>query len=1045
MARTLVTGNILRSGSIPTTALGGGVVTSSAQIVSALPGGTLSSSAQVTNVLPADVVSSSVQVTAFLPVNTVSSSGQVTTFLPTNTVSSSGQVTAFLPTGTVSSSTQLPSGIASSSAQVTEYLPTGTVSSSGQVNVFSTVGGNTLATTGSNTFTGVTAISDTTNSTSYLNGALTVAGGMSVQKDMRISGSMTINGLLTVVSMSSQYVTSSQYNIGVSKVTVNDDDNVRFAGLSVFDSGSSSPATASIFWDSLQHRFIYENLSGSSYNSAILIAGPKNTGSLGDESTLTTGYLPVATGDDHIANSIILQSNNSIGIGTTNPGGALTVKIDSIANTFLTFRSSGNNQIWSHTGGTAQPLTILASSLTFADDTATRMVVVNGNVGIGTTAPGSNKLHIVDSASPGVNGLSIKAAGATGTYPFRVTWANGTEGDMLTVNDNGNVGIGTTNPQYKLSFGSSGDKIGYYSSATVYSNIELFNGSTANMTFTMQNSAGGSFVFTGGNVGIGTTSPNAALSIYSTTTAGLNFRNSSNVGTTYGFALEASGNDSEMWNYANGWMRFGTNNNERVRITASGNVGVGTTNPSSKLHIEGGNITNTGLPATVNTAKRGIDISTNDLAGSTGNAGVYVSAPYGGGTTNQAFFRVKRGASDIYNGAEIGFSNTFRILGSTTEDSSEYFRITGAGNVGIGVTNPSAKLDVRSGNIALSDPSSTTGAGYAIEWLSNNGGTQVSYSGIDAITTSAGARTGDLRFLTSNAGAPTEKVRIKSNGNVGIGTNNPESIFHVRNTATNLNAIFDAASNGGYLVFREAGTDRAYLQWGLTIAGSANGNYLLLSNAENGGNIALQTRTSGGTANNAALVVDSNGNVGIGSSSPEAILHIAKSTSAGVGGQLVIDNPAASATGNTAELSFLTDDGASGTGTRNARILTINENANSGAARMELHTWDGGTSAARLTIKSGGNVGIGTTDPSSFKLQVAGNIGPEANGTRDLGSSSLRWSTVYTSDLSLSNGIGDWTIVEGEDDLFIYNNKNNKVYKFTLQEVDPSTATPKKS
>jgi len=35
--------------------------------------------------------------------------------------------------------------------------------------------------------------------------------------------------------------------------------------------------------------------------------------------------------------------------------------------------------------------------------------------------------------------------------------------------------------------------------------------------------------------------------------------------------------------------------------------------------------------------------------------------------------------------------------------------------------------------------------------------------------------------------------------------------------------------------------------------------------------------------------------------------------------------------------------------------------------------------------------------------------------------------------------------VEGEDDLFIYNNKNNKVYKFTLQEVDPATATPKKS
>jgi len=76
---------------------------------------------------------------------------------------------------------------------------------------------------------------------------------------------------------------------------------------------------------------------------------------------------------------------------------------------------------------------------------------------------------------------------------------------------------------------------------------------------------------------------------------------------------------------------------------------------------------------------------------------------------------------------------------------------------------------------------------------------------------------------------------------------------------------------------------------------------------------------------------------------------------------------------------------------------------------------------------------------------IAGNVLPEANGTRDLGSSALRWSTVYTSDLSLNNGIGDWTIVEGEDDLFLYNNKKGKVYKFALTEVDPNVATPKKS
>jgi hypothetical protein len=72
-------------------------------------------------------------------------------------------------------------------------------------------------------------------------------------------------------------------------------------------------------------------------------------------------------------------------------------------------------------------------------------------------------------------------------------------------------------------------------------------------------------------------------------------------------------------------------------------------------------------------------------------------------------------------------------------------------------------------------------------------------------------------------------------------------------------------------------------------------------------------------------------------------------------------------------------------------------------------------------------------------------ITPGSNGTQNLGSSSARWNTVFTSDLSMSNGIGDYTIVEGEEDLFIYNNKTNKVFKFLLQEVDPSIAPAKKS
>jgi hypothetical protein len=207
----------------------------------------------------------------------------------------------------------LPSGVVSGAAQVEALLPDGTVSSSAQAIDWSVatasyaanaelldgLNSTQFALTSSNTFTGVQTISDTTNSTFWDNGALVVEGGVGVGKDVWISGSLNVVGLLTAISMSTQYVTSSQYTIGTSRVIVNDDDLVRFAGLTVIDSGSTA-GSGSLFWDSLRNHWLYENEVGSPYNSAIIIAGPKNTGSLGDETELIVGRIPVATGGDHI-------------------------------------------------------------------------------------------------------------------------------------------------------------------------------------------------------------------------------------------------------------------------------------------------------------------------------------------------------------------------------------------------------------------------------------------------------------------------------------------------------------------------------------------------------------------------------------------------------------------------------------------------------------------------------------------------------------------------------------------------------------------------
>ena len=161
--------------------------------------------------------------------------------------------------------------------------------------------------------------------------------------------------------------------------------------------------------------------------------------------------------------------------------------------------------------------------------------------------------------------------------------------------------------------------------------------------------------------------------------------------------------------------------------------------------------------------------------------------------------------------------------------------------------------------------------------------------------------------------------------------------------------------------------------------------------------------------------------------------------------EITLDDDHAVKFGNSGDLEIFHYSSSSINVIRGTLPLTIQTDDTS--TGISLSSYSGGQTFAQF--KKNGPVDLYFSNSKKFEtissgVKITGNVLPEANNSRDLGSTSLRWANVYTNDLNLSNEggkndvdgtWGSYTIQEGEESLFLINKRNGKKYKFNLTEV----------
>ena len=732
-------------------------------------------------------------------------------------------------------------------------------------------------------------------------------------------------------------------------------------------------ATAGINWDGVTYKL--QKKVDSTPMQSINFVHDTGAGAVDNHIDLYVGGHNVTS--DPIF-STRFAGNGNVGIGTTNPGAKLDLQIDSGHPFYIRSGTGANDNLFLFENPSAGPQLRMyekaTSNVKVKISTHNDTYFNGGNVGIGTTNP-DFKLTVDNGI--GNEGLKV-IAGNNGDSSESVFEAwnnklNGSDPDLLfKVRGDGNVGIGTTSPAYKLdvrgavhlgNLTSSVLKHIIRSGGGVRSNLEnglrlvpgsaqttdqyisFHNGTSAQTHIASIGSIGDDFLIRtrenssalfieqSGNVGIGTTNPGEKLEVAGT----IKFGDGHTIGNGGGDNLHITSSSGEniIYQASGGINAFWGETSERMRINSDGNVGIGTTSPSAKLTIEG---TEVGTNLVANNYDASIKIrNTSDTDGNFASLDFYNSTNY---------MTARIGANFI----DAGDRDTALYFATRKNGGSlaHQMVIDEDGNVGIGVPNPQVKLEVNGGvdNSVVfrgrcdSDPSHTgSGAGNNARF------------NLVAFSSDAGNDYGGGIKIQTRDGVNVfhDRMTIDAGGNVGIGTTNPDATLHVRAKDDSENAL------------------------ALWVVNKAHDNSII--SAYENGDVRFGSFTYD----------DATGKVGIGTTSPNfktSIMHGANGND-----EIVLALTADDQSmhfGQEVALGFGQSD------TVFTKISSYYESSNG----FGLKFYTGSTTSTgidrtkanpSLTIDSSGNVGIGTSSPSSKITGIStvdstfGNVTPNAS------------------------------------------------------------------